>query len=136
MWDSQCATRNQQLAMCNSQLATRNSQLATRNLQLAFHLVPPPHERFTTGTIEGAWSNLNNGLPVYDDWGKLVSSSEKRKKFRHTIIRQFRKGNQSIWEGIPIPDLLIVSYFYRVSLPGWEHILLRRSISDHYLRSC
>ena len=25
----------------------------------------PPHERFTTGTCEGAWSNLNTGLPVY-----------------------------------------------------------------------
>ena len=48
-----------------------------------------------------------------DDWGKLVPSSKKRRKFRHIIIRQFRKGNQSIWEGIPIPDLLIVSYFYR-----------------------
>ena len=25
----------------------------------------PQHERFTTGTCEGAWSNLNTGLPVY-----------------------------------------------------------------------
>ena len=63
----------------------------------------PPHERFTTGTIEGAWSNLNTGNQN-DDWGKLVPSSQKRRKFRH-----FRKGNQSILEGIPIPDLLIVS---------------------------
>ena len=75
----------------------------------------PPHEHFTTGTIEGAWSNLNknNTGNQNDDWGKLVPSSQKRRKFRHTIIRQFRKGNQSILEGIPIPDLLIVSYFYR-----------------------
>ena len=34
------------------------------HLTAGFRLCPQ-HERFTTGTIEGASSNLNTGLPVF-----------------------------------------------------------------------
>ena len=58
----------------------------------------PPHERFTTGTSEEAWSDLCTSVYTGQRHernetkmtigGKLVPSSQKRRKLRHTLIRQ------------------------------------------------
>ena len=38
--------------------------------------------------------------------GRLVPSSHKGSKFRYTIVRQFRRGDERIREDIPVPDTL------------------------------
>ena len=38
--------------------------------------------------------------------GRLVPSSHKGSKFRYTIVRHFRRGDERIREDIPVPDTL------------------------------
>ena len=65
---------------------------------LQVHILPQYYHPLNLNSLPVKCQN-DNPSP-----GAVVPGSHKRSKLRHTIIRQFSRGNQRIREVIPIPD--------------------------------